>query len=81
MYALDAERIPLGILSTDSFIVSALIHQGVIPCSPIPTTTITMEALNFYWIAHYCNPHFSIQAYMRMLCDLQGVYTSYFSHI
>ncbi|KAG2743935.1 hypothetical protein P692DRAFT_201722581, partial [Suillus brevipes Sb2] len=47
---------------------------GVIPCSPIsPTTAITMEALNFYRVARQCNPHFSIQAYVRTLCDLQGV--------
>ncbi|KAG1905547.1 uncharacterized protein F5891DRAFT_1183493 [Suillus fuscotomentosus] len=69
-----AERIPLGILSTDTFIASALVCQGVIPCSPIsPTTAITMEALDFYRIACQRNPHFSIQAYVRTLCDLQGV--------
>ncbi|KAG1721163.1 hypothetical protein EDD22DRAFT_983130 [Suillus occidentalis] len=65
-----------------TFIASALVRQGVIPCSPIsPTTAITMEALNFYWVAHQRNPHFSIQAYMRMLCDLQGVqFYPYLSH-
>ncbi|KAG2059479.1 hypothetical protein BDR06DRAFT_979975 [Suillus hirtellus] len=57
-----------------AFIASALICQGIIPCSPIsPTTAITMEALNFYWISHQCNLCFSIQAYMRTLCDLQDV--------
>ncbi|KAG1884117.1 hypothetical protein F4604DRAFT_1878863 [Suillus subluteus] len=46
----------------------------VIPCSPIsPTTAITMEALDFYRVTRQHNLHFSIQAYVRMLCDLQGV--------
>jgi hypothetical protein len=76
-YALDAKRLPLSILSTDSFIASALIQQGVVPCSPIsPSTGVTMQALNLYHIARQCNPHFSIQAYVKMLCDLQGVSTS-----
>ncbi|KAG1857938.1 hypothetical protein C8R48DRAFT_748846 [Suillus tomentosus] len=54
----------------------------MIPCSPIsPTTAITMEALNFYRIARQRNLHFSIQAYMRTLCDLQGVqFYPYLSH-
>ncbi|KAG1805499.1 hypothetical protein EV424DRAFT_1474356 [Suillus variegatus] len=73
-YALDAERLPLTILSTDSFIASALVRQGVVPCSPIsPSTGVTMQALNFYHIARQRNPHFSIQAYVKTLCDLQGV--------
>ncbi|KAG1727459.1 uncharacterized protein EDB91DRAFT_1239526 [Suillus paluster] len=47
-----------------SFIASALVCQGVVPCSPIsPSTGVTMQALNFYHIARKCNPHFSIQAY------------------
>lgn len=76
-YALDAERLPLTILSTDSFIASALVRQGVVPCSPIsPSTGVTMQALNFYHIARQRNPHFSIQAYVKTLCDLQGVSTS-----
>ncbi|KAG1883697.1 hypothetical protein F4604DRAFT_1878930 [Suillus subluteus] len=65
-YALDTERLPLTILLTDSFIASALIRQG-------PSTGITMQTLNFYHIACQCNPHFSIQAYVKMLCDLQGI--------
>ncbi|KAG1893006.1 uncharacterized protein F5891DRAFT_1131416 [Suillus fuscotomentosus] len=65
-YALDTERLPLTILLTDSFIASALVRQGVVLCSPIsPSTGVTMQALNFYHIAHQRNPHFSIQAYVQ----------------
>ncbi|KAG1720454.1 uncharacterized protein EDB91DRAFT_1240413 [Suillus paluster] len=68
------KELPLTILSTDSFIASALVRQGVVPCSPIsPSTGVIMQALNFYRIAQQHNPHFSIQAYMKTLCDLQGV--------
>ncbi|KAG2135775.1 hypothetical protein DEU56DRAFT_737641 [Suillus clintonianus] len=71
-----AERLPLTILSTDAFIASALVRQGVVPCSPIsPSTGVTMEALNLFRIARQRNPHFSIQAYVKTLCDLQGMST------
>ncbi|KAG1791005.1 hypothetical protein EV424DRAFT_1549531, partial [Suillus variegatus] len=69
-----AEKVPLTILSTDSFIASALVRQGIIPSSPIsPTTGSTVQALKLYHTARQRNPHFSIQAYVKTLCDLQGV--------
>ncbi|KAG1848953.1 hypothetical protein DFJ58DRAFT_717000 [Suillus subalutaceus] len=52
-----AEKLPLVILPTDTFVASALVHQGIILCSPIsPTTGLTMQA-----------------AYVKTICDLQGV--------
>ncbi|KAH7904896.1 hypothetical protein BJ138DRAFT_1138426 [Hygrophoropsis aurantiaca] len=64
----------LSILTTDSFIASALVRQGVIPCSPItPNVAITIGALELYRVARQRNPHFSIQAFVKTLCDLQGV--------
>ncbi|KAG1787544.1 hypothetical protein EV424DRAFT_1340062 [Suillus variegatus] len=71
---IGAEKVPLTILSTDSFIASALVRQGIIPSSPIsPTTGSTVQALKLYHTARQRNPHFSIQAYVKTLCDLQGV--------
>ncbi|KAG1844390.1 hypothetical protein F4604DRAFT_1884460 [Suillus subluteus] len=68
------EKVPLTILTTDFFIASALFNQGVVPCSPIsPSMGVTIESLNFYHIARQHNPHFSIQAYVKTMCDLQGV--------
>ncbi|KAI6017609.1 hypothetical protein BKA83DRAFT_4058793 [Pisolithus microcarpus] len=69
-----AEKVTLGVRATDHFITSALIRQGVVPCSPIhPTTAVTFGALEFFRIARLRSPHFSIQAFVKTLCDLQGV--------
>ncbi|KAI6045471.1 hypothetical protein EDC04DRAFT_2865357 [Pisolithus marmoratus] len=47
---------------------------SIIPCSPItPTVVITIRALELYCVSYYHNPHFSIQAYMKTLCDLHGM--------
>lgn len=74
---IGAEKVALTILSTDSFVASALVRQGIIPSSPIsPTTGLTVQALELYRIARQRNPHFSIQAYVKTLCDLQGVRTN-----
>ncbi|KAG2337267.1 hypothetical protein BDR05DRAFT_978578 [Suillus weaverae] len=73
--------VTLTLKASDSFITSALVHQGVIPCSPIsPSVAVTVDALEFYRIAHLWNPHFSMQAYAKTLCDLHGVeYRHYLS--
>ncbi|KAG2336258.1 hypothetical protein BDR05DRAFT_978821 [Suillus weaverae] len=57
------------------------LFSGVIPCSPIsPSVAVTVDALEFYRIAHLWNPHFSRQAYAKTLCDLHGVeYRCYLS--
>ncbi|KAG2343102.1 hypothetical protein BDR05DRAFT_976169 [Suillus weaverae] len=54
----------------------------IIPSLPISLTTgLTVQALELYRIAHQQNPHFSIQAYIKTLCDLQGVqFYAYLSH-
>ncbi|KAG2136207.1 hypothetical protein BD769DRAFT_1626952 [Suillus cothurnatus] len=55
-------------------ISSALVHQGVMPCSPIsPTVGITTEALELYHVAHLRSPQLSIQAFVKTMCDLHGV--------
>ena len=67
-----AEKI--GFSMNDSFVASALVRQGVVPCSLIsPTVTIAIKALELYRIAYYRNPHFSIQAFVKTLCDVHGV--------
>ncbi|KAG1840303.1 hypothetical protein DFJ58DRAFT_718410 [Suillus subalutaceus] len=44
------------------------------PCSPIsPVAGITLEALELYRVAHLRNPHLSIQAFVKTICDLHGV--------
>ncbi|KAG1894669.1 uncharacterized protein F5891DRAFT_1130867 [Suillus fuscotomentosus] len=44
------------------------------PCFPIsPVMGITLEALELYRVAHLRSPHLSIQAFVKMICDLHGV--------
>ncbi|KAI6023497.1 hypothetical protein BKA83DRAFT_4463442 [Pisolithus microcarpus] len=51
--------------------------QGIVPCSPIhPTAAVTIGALELFCITQLCSPHFSIQAFIKTLCDLQGHYLS-----
>ena len=73
-----AEKIHLAMQSPqDAFITSALVHQGVVPCSPIyPTAAFTIGALELFRIVWLCSPHFSIQAFVKTLCDLQSVSNS-----
>ncbi|KAG2029540.1 hypothetical protein BDR03DRAFT_1044137 [Suillus americanus] len=67
--AFFAEKVILKISSTDHTIASALVRQGVMPCSPIsPATGITSEALELC-----ISPHLLIQAFIKTMCDLHGV--------
>ncbi|KAG2124204.1 hypothetical protein DEU56DRAFT_923609 [Suillus clintonianus] len=69
-----AEKVILRILPADATISSALVRQGVMPCSPIsPTVGITTEALDLYRVAHLRSPQLSIQAFVKTMCDLHGV--------
>ncbi|EGO30599.1 hypothetical protein SERLADRAFT_404701 [Serpula lacrymans var. lacrymans S7.9] len=64
----------LVMLPTDRFITSALVRQGVMPCSPIsPTVGITSDTLELYRVAHIRTPQISIQAFVKSLCDLHGL--------
>ena len=64
----------VDILPTDQFITSAFVRQGIMPCSPInPTVGITTDALELYRVANLRNPHLSIQAFVKTLCDLHTI--------
>ncbi|KAG2117688.1 hypothetical protein BD769DRAFT_1629740 [Suillus cothurnatus] len=55
-------------------ITSAMVRQGVIPCSPIsPVAGITSEALELYRVVHLRSPHLSIQAFVKTMCDLHVI--------
>ncbi|KAI6104922.1 hypothetical protein EV401DRAFT_2060716 [Pisolithus croceorrhizus] len=67
------EKVTFGMWASDLFITSALMRQGVVPCSPIhPTAAVTIGALELFRIAQLRSPHFSVQAFVKTLCDLQG---------
>ncbi|KAI6035894.1 hypothetical protein BKA83DRAFT_4506432 [Pisolithus microcarpus] len=80
---LGAERHALYVPTEDYSVPSALVHQGVIPCAPLhPHTAVMMDALELYRIARNCSPHFSIQAFVKTVSDLQGVqYHPYLAHL
>ncbi|KAG1719798.1 hypothetical protein EDD22DRAFT_983278 [Suillus occidentalis] len=47
--------------------------MGIVPCSLIsPSVGITIDALELYCVARLRSPHFSIQAYVKSICDLHG---------
>ncbi|KAG1831413.1 hypothetical protein F4604DRAFT_1946633 [Suillus subluteus] len=72
--AFFAEKLLLKISSRDRTIASAMVRQGVMPCSPIsPVVGITLETLEFYRVAHLRSPHLSIQAFVKTMSDLRGV--------
>ncbi|KAG2126322.1 hypothetical protein DEU56DRAFT_872938 [Suillus clintonianus] len=74
----SAEKVTLTLKATDSFIASALVRQGVIPCSPIsPSVAVTVDALEFYRIAHLRDLHFSMQAFAKTLCDCMRLKVEY----
>lgn len=71
---IDAENISLTIESLDRFVASALVCQGIVPCSLIsPSVGITVNTLELYRVARLHSPHFSIQAYIKSICDLHSV--------
>ena len=70
-----AEKTSITVEPTDLYLTSALVRHSLIPCSPItPKVAITAYALELYHVARQRCPHLSIQAYVKSLCDLHGVY-------
>ncbi|SJL09440.1 uncharacterized protein ARMOST_12818 [Armillaria ostoyae] len=61
-------------LSTDEFEAVALVRQGFLPCAPFhPSVVITIPAMEVYHTAHWRCPQFTIQPFVKMLCDLHAV--------
>ncbi|KAK0437474.1 hypothetical protein EV421DRAFT_1907214 [Armillaria borealis] len=61
-------------LSTDEFKAVVLIHQGFLLCAPFhPSVVITIPAMEVYHTVHWQCPQFTIQPFVKMLCDLHAV--------
>ena len=74
----DAEKLLCSILPINEYIPSALVRQGMVPCSPIlPSVAVTIDALELYHTSHLRCPHLSIQAFVKTLSDLHGVSTAH----
>ncbi|KIJ58808.1 hypothetical protein HYDPIDRAFT_178002 [Hydnomerulius pinastri MD-312] len=69
-----AEKVPIIVLPNDLYLVSAVVRHGAIPCSPIQVNdAFSIDTLELFRVARNCNLHFSIQAFVRMMSDLQGI--------
>ena len=65
----------------DPYILLAVVWQGMVPCSPVkPIHAFSIDALEFFWVTRNRNPHFSIQTFIKTLCDLQGVRIEFNNH-
>ena len=70
------EKLPCLILPPpeDEYVSSALVRQGMVPCSPIsPSMAVTIDVLELYRTSRLRCPHLSIQAFVKTLSDLHGV--------
>ncbi|KAJ7064175.1 hypothetical protein C8F01DRAFT_1209381 [Mycena amicta] len=53
---------------------AALTVRGFIPCAPErPSVAITVQALEFYRVAHARCPQLAIEAFVKTLCDLHSL--------
>ncbi|KAI5996959.1 hypothetical protein EDD15DRAFT_2163188 [Pisolithus albus] len=69
-----AEKTSITVGPTDHYLTSALVHHGLIPCSPItPKVAVTVHTLELYHTTRQRCPNLSIQAYVKSLCDMHGV--------
>lgn len=52
----------------------SLILQGLIPSAPeTPTVAFTIRVVEMYRVSQLRCPHFTVQPFVKSLCDLQGV--------
>ncbi|KAJ6597738.1 hypothetical protein DFH09DRAFT_904088 [Mycena vulgaris] len=64
-------HVPL--LTTDTFVTSALVGRGLVPCSPFaPSIAIATRVLEMFRLARLRSPTLSIQSWVKTLCDLHG---------
>ncbi|KAJ3925075.1 MAG: hypothetical protein NXY57DRAFT_1044414, partial [Lentinula lateritia] len=75
--AVDVFRSFYGLIQTqesDIYWSSSLVRQGLFPCSPgIATVAITTRALEVFRVQSLRCPRLSIKAFVKSLCDIQGV--------
>lgn len=61
-------------LSSDASTICALLRHGLVPNAPHrPTYAFSIRALETYRTTHLRSPHFAIEPFVKVLCDLYGV--------
>ncbi|KAJ3803472.1 hypothetical protein F5876DRAFT_54384, partial [Lentinula aff. lateritia] len=59
---------------SDIYWSGSLVRQGLFPCSPgIATVAVTTRMLETFCIQSLRCPRLSIKAFVKLLCDIQGV--------
>jgi hypothetical protein len=57
-------------------IIPTLILHGLMPCVPwSPTVAVRARVLEAYCVTHVRCPHLAIQAFVKSLCDIHGVWS------
>ncbi|KAJ7586885.1 hypothetical protein C8J56DRAFT_1051186 [Mycena floridula] len=60
--------------SSDKYLSTALVHQGLFPCSPVKhNVTISTATLELYRSLFVRCPRLTIQPFVKTLCDMHGV--------
>ncbi|KAK0461669.1 uncharacterized protein EV420DRAFT_1266632 [Desarmillaria tabescens] len=58
-------------LKIDNTVVAAMVRHGLLPCAPYtPRVVITIKTMETFHLCHLQCPQFSVQAFVRALCDL-----------
>ncbi len=63
----------ITMLPSDKYTAVTLICQGLLPCAPFHPSVITIPTMEVYHMAHLQCPQFTIQPFVKMLCDLHTV--------
>lgn len=72
VFTIGKKKIPLR--EGDCSVSSALLHVGLVPCSPLtPTVAVTVRTLELFRNASLRCPHLAIQPFIKSLCDMHGM--------
>ncbi len=60
--------------TSEDCIPAILVKQGVVPCAPyFPELLISVRTLELFHTTYLCCPRLSLQAFLRILCDLNNI--------
>ncbi|KAG6887198.1 hypothetical protein C0992_000143 [Termitomyces sp. T32_za158] len=64
----------LGLTPTDANILAALLCHGLLPTAPLkPTFAFSIRVVELYRITNLRSPHFTIEPFVKSLCDLHRI--------
>ncbi|KAG6819853.1 hypothetical protein H0H93_007997 [Arthromyces matolae] len=64
----------MDFIASDANILAAQLRHGLLPTAPSrPTFTFSIRVVEFYRLAHLRSPHFTIQPFVKTLCDAHRI--------